>query len=95
MTTSSSFAASISDLPIHPGEFLAEELEARGLTQKELARRMNRSPQVINQIVRGKKAITAETAIAPEQAMPGLSARYWLNLQTDYELAAAYQRMAG
>lgn len=88
-------SALVSDLPIHPGEFLAEELEARGLTQKELARRMNRSPQVINQIVRGKKAITAETAIALERAMPRLSARYWLNLQTDYELAAAYQHMAG
>lgn len=93
MTTSS--APLVSDLAIHPGEFLAEELETRELTQKELARRMHRSPQVINQIVRGKKAITAETAIALERAMPGLSARYWLNLQTDYELAAAYQRMAG
>jgi HTH-type transcriptional regulator / antitoxin HigA len=92
MTTNTSPTALVSDLAIHPGEFLAEEIDARGLTQKELARLLGRSPQVVNEIVRGKKGITPATAVALERMLPGLSARYWLNLQTDYELTIAYQQ---
>lgn len=53
----------VSDLPIPPGEYLAEVLTERGLTQAELARRTGRPPQAISQIVRGSKAITAQTAL--------------------------------
>ena len=82
------YPATESDLAIHPGELLAEELEARGLTQKALANAMGRPAQVINEIIRGRKAITAETAIQLERAL-GTSARFWLNLQSMYDLARA------
>ncbi|MYH40802.1 MAG: HigA family addiction module antidote protein [Chloroflexi bacterium] len=81
-----------SDLAIHPGELLGEELESRGMTQRALAEAMGRPPQVINEIVRGKKAITAETAIQLEEVL-GTSARLWLGLQATYELTRARQTL--
>jgi HTH-type transcriptional regulator / antitoxin HigA len=77
------------DVAIAPGEYLAEEIEARGITQKELARRMSRPLNAINEIVKGKKAITAETALQLEAVMPEIPARFWLNLETDYQLTKA------
>ncbi|MBI2907659.1 MAG: HigA family addiction module antidote protein [Chloroflexi bacterium] len=77
------------DIAIHPGEYLAEEIEARGLSQKELARRMGRPLNAINEIIKGKKSITAETALQLEEAMPEIRARFWLNLETDYQLTRA------
>ena len=77
------------DVAIAPGEYLAEEIGARGITQKELARRMARPKNAINEIVNGKKAITAETALQLEAAMPEIPARFWLNLETDYRLTKA------
>src|SRR5271157_2936918 len=74
------------DIAIPPGEYLAEEIEARGMSQKELARRMGRPLNAINEIVNGKKAITAETALQLEEVMPEIPARFWLNLETDYQL---------
>jgi HTH-type transcriptional regulator / antitoxin HigA len=74
------------DTAIPPGEFLREEIEARGLSQKELAQRMGRPLNAINEIVNGKKSITAETALELEEAMPEIPARFWLNLETDYQL---------
>jgi HTH-type transcriptional regulator/antitoxin HigA len=78
-----------SDIAIPPGEYLAEEIHARGLTQKELARRMTRPLNAINEIIKGKKAITAETALQLEDVMPEIPARFWLNLETDYQLTRA------
>ncbi|MBI2287674.1 MAG: HigA family addiction module antidote protein [Chloroflexi bacterium] len=77
------------DIAIPPGEYLAEEIEARGISQKELARRMGRPLNAINEIINGKKAITAETALQLEEAMPQIPARFWLNLETDYQLTKA------
>ena len=77
------------DVAIPPGEYLAEEIAARGTSQKELARRMGRPVNAINEIVNGKKAITAETALQLEVAMPEIPARFWLNLETDYQLTKA------
>jgi HTH-type transcriptional regulator / antitoxin HigA len=74
------------DIAIPPGEYLAEEIEARGISQKELAKRMGRPPNAINEIIKGKKTITAETAIQLEEVMPEIPARFWLNLETDYQL---------
>jgi addiction module HigA family antidote len=85
-------AASTRDYPdvaIPPGEYLAEELEARGLTQKALAAQMGRPANTISEIVKGKKAITAETALQLERVLPEISARFWLNLETDYQLTKA------
>jgi HTH-type transcriptional regulator/antitoxin HigA len=74
------------DIAIPPGEYLAEEIKARGISQKDLARRMGRPINAINEIIHGKKAITAETALQLEEVMPEIPARFWLNLETDYQL---------
>lgn len=79
-------------IAIPPGETLLEELEARGFSQRALALRIGRSPQVVNAICRGTKAITAETALALEAVFEGVSAEFWLHLQSDYELAVARLR---
>ncbi len=80
------------DVAIPPGEYLAEEIEARGVTQAELARRMGRPLNAINEIVNGKKSITADTALQLEDAMPEIPARFWLNLETDYQLTKALMK---
>ena len=61
--------------PVSPGRILRRELEARGWKQQDLARIVGRPPQVINQIVQGKKQITPETAIELGQAF-GTSAEF-------------------
>jgi HTH-type transcriptional regulator/antitoxin HigA len=76
------------DLAIPPGEVLAEELGARGLTQSQLARQMGRPLQVINEIVCGKKRVTGETALQLAEAL-GTSADFWMRLESDYELNKA------
>lgn len=78
----------VPDEPTPPGEHLADTLRELDLTQSELARRMGRPQQVINEIVRGVKSITAETALQLEGVL-GMSAEMWMNLQTNYELAQA------
>ena len=77
------------DVAIPPGEYLAEEIEARNLTQKDLATRMRRPVNAINEIVNGKKAITAETALQLQDVMPEIPAQFWLTLETDYQLTKA------
>ena len=89
MTTSRHRA--FSDLAIPPGEVLAEEIEARGMTQRELAARLDRPPQVVNEIIRGKKAITPDTAIALGKVLGG-DPGFWTNLEADYQLTLARQR---
>jgi len=73
-----------SDLPIPPGELLTETLESLGLSQAELARRMDRPVQAINEIARGSKEITPETAIQLERVL-GVAAHIWLGLETEYQ----------
>ena len=82
-----------SDLAIHPGEILAEELEARAMTQRALAEAIGRPEQVISEIIHGKKGITAETALQLSRVF-GVSAEFWMNLQTSYALTVA-RRSAG
>jgi len=77
------------DVAIPPGEYLAEEIEVRGISQTELARRMGRPLNAVNEIIKGKKAITADTALQLEEVMPEIPARFWLNLETDYQLTKA------
>lgn len=71
------------DVAIPPGEHLVEILGAKGWTQTELARRMRRPVQAVNEICRGAKAITAVTALQLERALK-VSARTWLNLEAHY-----------
>ena len=80
------------DVAIPPGEYLLEEIEARSISQKELAKRMRRPVNAINEIINGKKAITAETALQLEMVMPEIPARFWLSLETDYQLTKALVR---
>lgn len=80
------------DIAIPPGEYLAEEIGARGLSQKELAKRMGRPANAINEIINGKKAIIAETALQLETVMPEIPARFWMNLEADYQLTKALIR---
>lgn len=77
--------------PVKPGEILQDELEARGWTQADLAQILGRPVQVVNEIVAGKKTITAETAIALSKAL-GTSAEYWLKLDALYRLDLVHQR---
>ena len=71
-----------------PGDTLSEELVARAMTQKELAQAMGRPQKLVNEIVRGKKRITAETALQLQRVL-GIDARIWLGLQTEYDLHLA------
>jgi HTH-type transcriptional regulator / antitoxin HigA len=68
-----------------PGEFIQEELDARGWKQVDLAEIIGCAPKVINELVQGKRSITPETAKALSDAF-GTSAQYWMNLQTSYQL---------
>jgi len=80
-----------SDLAVPPGELLAEELEARGMTQKELADRTGRPGQKISEIINGKKSITHDTALELEKVL-GISAEFWVNLEASYQLTKARLR---
>ena len=77
-----------SDLAIPPGEFLAEEIEARGMTATELASRLGRSVQCIEGVVAGREEITEALAGELEAAL-GLSAAFWLLLERDYRRTLA------
>jgi HTH-type transcriptional regulator/antitoxin HigA len=70
---------------VAPGNIIAAEIEARGWTQKDLAAVMGRPLQAINEIIRGRKQITAESAWQLAAAF-GTSAEFWLNLETNYQL---------
>lgn len=74
-----------------PGVRLQAELDARGWSQKDLAEIIDRPSQVINEIVRGTKQVTPETAIQLGQAFT-MSAEFWLSLETKYRLRLALQR---
>ncbi len=68
-----------------PGDFLREELEARELSQADLAEIIGKSPRLVNEIIAAKRSITPETATLLESAL-GLSAQFWLNLEAHYQL---------
>ncbi len=77
--------------PIHPGTFLADELAALDMTPTELAHALHVPPNRMYQIVSGKRAITADTALRLGQWL-GTSAELWMNLQALYELRLAEQQ---
>lgn len=76
--------------PIHPGKFLADELDALGMTPTQLATALKVPPNRIYQLLAGKRALTADTALRLSQWL-GTSAEMWLNLQKLYELRLAEQ----
>jgi len=72
--------------PIHPGEILMEEfLKPLGISQYKLAKDINVAARRINEIVHGKRSITADTALRLSRYF-NLSERFWLNLQARYDL---------
>jgi len=79
--------------PIHPGEILREDfLEPLGITQNRLATTIGVPPRRINEIVHGKRSITADTALRLAKAF-GNSAQFWLNIQDRYELDIAADKL--
>ncbi len=75
-------------MPIHPGEMLKDELEARDLSQRKFAEIIDCSYSVLNEILNGKRPISTEYALKIEAAT-GIKAHIWLNLQGDYNLQKA------
>ena len=72
--------------PVHPGEMLREEfMIPLGLSLSELARQLDVPPNRISQLLHGKRALTADTALRLEQFF-GWPARTWLHLQAEYDL---------
>lgn len=79
--------------PIHPGEVLLEDfLTPMGLSQYRLARDISVPPRRINEIVHGSRAITADTALRLARYF-GTTERYWLNLQTRYDLEVQREKL--
>ncbi|HSM27692.1 MAG TPA: HigA family addiction module antitoxin [Thioalkalivibrio sp.] len=74
--------------PVHPGEHLAEFLNEMGISQYRLAHDISVPPRRINEIVKGKRAVTADTALRLGRYF-GMSAQFWMNLQDRYELEVA------
>jgi len=81
-------------LPIHPGEVLLEEfILPKKLSQVDLARKLNVPVQRINTLINGKRDMTPETAILLARFFK-TSPEFWMNLQTQRDLAIAQQKMA-
>ena len=79
--------------PVHPGEILLEEfLKPLEMSQYRLAKEMSVPPRRINEIVHGKRAITADTALRLSRFF-GSTARFWMNLQTRYDLEKEKDRL--
>ncbi len=76
-------------VPVHPGEILLEEfLRPLGLSQAALARHLGISLVRINEIINGKRGVSAETAWLLAEAF-GTSPQFWINLQANYDLATS------
>ena len=76
---------------IHPGEHLAEELEALDMSAAELARKINVPTNRVTQILNGTRAIMGDTALRLAHFF-GTSAQFWLNLQSLYDLRLAQEK---
>ena len=78
--------------PFHPGEILLEEfLQPAGLTQAAFAERLGWTRARLNELIRGKRGITAESALDLAEVL-GTSAKLWMNLQATYDLDRARKR---
>ncbi len=80
--------------PIHPGEILLEEfMKPLGLSQNRIGRELKVSPRRINEIVHGRRSVTADTALRLARFF-GNSAEFWLGIQMDYDLDVAEDKLA-
>ena len=78
--------------PIHPGEILADELQELGFSAKKLADAIEVPPNRLYQLLAGKRSMTADTALRLGRYF-GMSADFWMNLQSAYELDLARQQL--
>ncbi|MFQ5673749.1 MAG: HigA family addiction module antitoxin [Nitrospinales bacterium] len=79
--------------PIHPGEILFEEfIKPMGLSQNRLALDIGVPPRRINEIVHGKRSVTADTALRLGRFF-GMSPEFWINLQAHYDLEAQADKL--
>jgi addiction module HigA family antidote len=78
-------------LPIHPGEHLAEELEALDMSAAELARQLNVPTNRVTSILNGQRAISGDTALRLAHFF-GTTPQFWLNLQTLYDVRVAEEK---
>ena len=69
----------------HPGELIKDEIEYRGIKQKELAKTMGISPNILNELILGKRNITPSIATKLEKALD-IDAAYWMRLQVKFEI---------
>ena len=72
-------------IAIHPGEIIKDELDAREMKQKELASLMSMPTSVLNDIIKGRRAVTPEVAVLLQEIL-GIDASYWLSLQNQYDI---------
>jgi addiction module HigA family antidote len=80
--------------PVHPGEILLEEfLKPHGLSQYRVAKDISVPPRRVNEIVHGLRSVSADTALRLSRYF-GTSERFWLNLQTRYDLEVEKDRLA-
>lgn len=75
-------------MAIHPGEHIADELQARGMTAADLARTMDVDDGRVSRLINAQVAVTGDTALRLGEAF-GTSAEFWMRLQGDYDLARA------
>ena len=74
--------------PTHPGEVLKDEIEYRGITQRELAEKTGMQPSAVNEILNGRRSLTEKTALLFEAAL-GISAEPLMTLQVKYNILSA------
>ena len=75
-------------VPIHPGEILKDELDARGVTQRKFAAVIGVSYSALNEVINGKRPVTTEYALKIEAAT-GIPAYMWVNMQSAYNMQTA------
>jgi antitoxin HigA-1 len=81
--------------PVHPGEILLEDfLKPLGISRYRLAKALGVPPQRIHDLVHGRRAMTADTALRLARYF-AMEAQFWMNLQTRYDLEIASDRLAG
>lgn len=73
---------------VHPGEILSEELQELGVSRDELARQIDVPADRVGQIIAGDRSVTADTALRLGHWF-GVDAQFWMNLQSQYDLAVA------
>ena len=76
---------------VHPGKMLKDELDEFGVSQSSFARQINVPPNRISQIIAGKRAVTGDTALRFGHWF-GVEPQFWINLQTQFDLADAEQK---